>query len=96
MRNILITLFLLLSVTMAQAETVEIDIHGMTCAFCVEGLQKQLSKLPDVAKVEVSLKFKKVRIESKGERLDMEKVREAIIDAGFAPVEVHQIASDQS
>ena len=96
MPRILILLTLLLSFTLVQAETVEIDIHGMTCAFCVEGLQKQLSKVPEVAKVDVSLKHKKVRIESKGEKLDIEKVREAIVNAGYTPMEVHQIASDQS
>ena len=82
--------------SLVQAETVEIDIHGMSCAFCVEGLQKQLSKLPDVAKVEVSLKLKKVRIQSKGEELDMERVRGAIVDAGFTPLEAHKPTSDQS
>lgn len=94
MYRVIIIFALLMPFKWVQAETVEVDIHGMTCAFCVEGLQQQLSKLPDVAKVEVSLKFKKVRIQSIAGQLDMERVREAIIDAGYTPVESRQIAHD--
>lgn len=64
--------FLMLSATIViqlysvllHAEQVEIDIHGMTCAFCVDSLQRNLGKLPDIKSVEVSLKLKKVRIET--------------------------------
>lgn len=94
MYRVIIIFALLMPFNWVQAEIVEVDIHGMTCAFCVEGLQQQLSKLPDVAKVEVSLKFKKVRIQSIAGQLDMERVREAIIDAGYTPVESRQIAHD--
>ena len=95
MPRFLMLLILLSPFALVEAETVEIDIHGMSCAFCVEGLQKQLSKLPDIAQVDVSLKRKKVRIESKGEELDMERVRKAIVDAGFTPVESRTITNDQ-
>ncbi len=89
-------LFLLMSpFATARAETVEVDIHGMTCAFCVEGLQNELSQLPDVARVDVSLKNKKVRIVSVGESLDMERVRSAIIDAGYTPMEVRHSDDDK-
>ena len=84
---------LILPFAMAWAEVVEVDIHGMTCAFCVEGLHRELSELPDVSKVDVSLKNKKVRIVSDGETLDIDRVREAIIDAGFTPVEIHHVDS---
>ncbi len=86
---------LILPFTVAQAETVEVDIHGMTCSFCVEGLQNQLSRLPDVAQVDVSLKNKKVRIISDAESLDMVRVRSAIIDAGYTPVEVRHLGDDE-
>ena len=85
---------LILPFTMARADIVEVDIHGMTCSFCVEGLQNELSRLPDVARVEVSLKNKKVRIISEAESLDMERVRSAIIDAGYTPVEVRHLGDE--
>ena len=86
---------LILPFSMAQAETVEVDIHGMTCSFCVEGLHNELSRLPDVAQVDVSLKNKKVRIISNTESLDMVRVRSAIIDAGYTPVEVRHLGDDE-
>ena len=86
---------LILPFTLARADTVEVDIHGMTCGFCVEGLQKELSQLPDVARVDVSLKNKKVRISSAGDSLDMERVRSAIIDAGYTPVEIRHLGDEE-
>ena len=87
--------FLLMLVSLAQAETVEVDILGMSCSFCVEGLADNLSQLPDVARVDVSLKNKVVRIVSAEESLDMDRVRSAIIDAGFTPAEVRKIRTDE-
>jgi len=75
----------------AVADMVEIDIHGMSCSFCVEGLQKELSQLPGIERVEVSLKNKKVLIVSGGEELDLERVNQAIIDSGFTPMETRHI-----
>ena len=92
-RAVLISV-LLLPFTMARADIVEVDIHGMTCSFCVEGLQKELLQLPDVAQVDVSLKHKKVRVVSEGDSLDMDRVRGAIIDAGFTPMEVRHLVDD--
>ena len=93
MTRIWILFMLILPFAVAQAEMVEVEIHGMTCAFCVEGLHSELSELPDVSKVDVSLKNKKVRIVSDGETLDIDGVRKAIIDAGFTPVEIRHVDS---
>jgi copper chaperone CopZ len=70
------------------ADTIEVDVHGLTCAFCVDSLQRQLKKLPDIEKVEVSLKTKKVRIVSSSEHIDRARVREIVIDSGFTPVNI--------
>lgn len=86
---------LLMLVPLVQADTVEVDILGMSCSFCVEGLQDRLSRLPDVAQVDVSLKNKVVRIVSEEEPLDMDRVRSAIIEAGFTPAEVRHIRNDE-
>jgi len=53
-----ILFFLSLSLYSLNGATVEIDVHGMTCAFCVDSLQTKLQKLPHVNKVDVSLKHK--------------------------------------
>ncbi|MEN8108713.1 MAG: heavy metal-associated domain-containing protein [Pseudomonadota bacterium] len=70
------------------AEQIEIDVHGMTCAFCVDSLQRNLRKLPDVESAEVSLKRKKVRIETTGDTVDIERIKETVLDSGFTPVKI--------
>lgn len=76
------------------ADTIEVDVHGLTCAFCVDSLQRQLKKLPDIEKVAVSLKAKKVRIVSSSEHIDRARVREIVIDSGFTPVNIRTIQDE--
>ena len=85
---LLVSIVISLSASNAIAEQLEIDIHGMTCAFCVDSVQRNLGKLPDVQSVEVSLKLKKVRIETKSKKADIERIRRTILDAGFTPVKI--------
>lgn len=70
------------------AEQIEIDIHGMTCGFCVDSLQRNLGKLPDVESAEVSLKLKIIRVKTRGEKVDIERIKQTILDTGFTPVKV--------
>ncbi len=95
MKMLLIILVLILPPASVKAETVEVKIHGMTCSFCVEGLQDELLQLADVVEVDISLKNKKVRLVSKGESLDMDRVRKAIIDAGFTPIETLHLEREE-
>ena len=81
--------------TIAFAEQIEIDIHGMTCAFCVDSLQRNLGKLPDVESARVSLKLKKVRIETRGDKTDIERIRQTILDTGFTPVKIMPVPDAQ-
>ncbi len=76
------------------ADTIEVDVHGFTCAFCVDSLQRQLKKLPDIEQVDVSLKFKKVRIVSSAEHMDIARIRKIVIDSGFTPVNIRTIEDD--
>ncbi len=92
MYKILLLLFAGLLAAQANAgEVVEIDVHGMTCGFCVDAVQRNLRKLPDVEKAEVSLKLKKVRIHAKDNGLDIDRVRKTILDAGFTPIDVKRL-----
>ena len=85
-------LILLLGIALpatAFSETLEIDIYGMTCAFCVDSLQRKLGKLPEITQVDVSLKNKKVRVDTGDKKADIDAIKQAIIDSGFTPVKVH-------
>ena len=90
MNRVLILLLMFLPLA-ATADRVEIDIHGMSCSFCVEGLQDELSQLPDVEQVQVSLKNKKVLIISKEGDLDLDRIKRAIVDSGYTPKEIRHI-----
>jgi copper chaperone CopZ len=92
MRHLLITvLFAIGSMQPALARTLEIEVYGMTCAFCVDSLQRTFNKNEDVKKVDVSLEQKKVRIETKGDLPSVETIRQMILDAGFTPVKVTEL-----
>ena len=78
----------LLTAVPAAARTVEVDVHGMTCGFCVDSLQRKFSKMDSVETVKVSLKFKKVRIETAENLPTIETIKKAVLDAGFTPVRV--------
>ena len=84
---------LLLS-TASTADTIEVDVHGLTCAFCVDSLQRQLKKLPDIEQVDVSLKSKKVRIVSSAGHVDIARIRKIVIDSGFTPVNIRVIEDE--
>jgi len=82
-------LFLLLNIFSVNAlaidqQTIEIEVTGMTCPFCVYGTEKNLRKLEGVEKVDVSLDKKKARIVMKeGQTGDIDAIKKAITDAGF-------------
>jgi copper chaperone CopZ len=92
MRHLLITvLFTIGLMQPVLARTLEIEVYGMTCAFCVDSLQRTFNKNEDVEKVDVRLEQKKVRLETKGDLPSVETIRQMIRDAGFTPVKVTEL-----
>ena len=85
---VLTFLFTVLLFQMAVARTVEVDVYGMTCAFCVDSLERKFGKMESVSKVEVSLKLKKIRLETAETLPTIETIKQTILDAGFTPVKV--------
>ncbi len=72
----------------ALARTLEIEVHGMTCAFCVDSLQRTFDKNKLFKKVDVSLEQKKLRLFTEGDLPTEESIRKMILDAGFTPTRV--------
>jgi periplasmic mercuric ion binding protein len=73
------------------ANTIEVEVNGLTCAFCVDSLQRQLRKLPDVEQVDVSLKLKKVRIVTRSQNTELKKIEETVINSGFTPLKIRKL-----
>lgn len=88
-------LFLVLSwsaVSVAGAETVRATVNGMVCAFCAQGIEKRLSKMPAAQEVFVDLKRRVVAVEAKpGQTLDQNAITSEITDAGYDVVKLEVV-----
>lgn len=74
------------------AEVAKITVNGMVCAFCVQGIEKSLNKLPQTKAVYVNLDKKIVAVEAKdGQKLDLAKVKEGIMDSGYDVIKVETV-----
>lgn len=85
----LCTTFLLADV--AFARTIEVEVHGMTCPFCVDSLERKFKKMDAVDKVQVSLKMKTVRLETDENLPTIETIKQAVLDAGFTPTKIIEL-----
>ncbi len=66
------------------ATSVKATVNGMVCAFCAQGIEKRLSKLPATKAVYVDLKQKVVLVEARdGQALDHKTITAEITDAGY-------------
>lgn len=86
---------ILLSVTLSTAFAVtsmKATVNGMVCAFCAQGIEKRISKMPATKAVYVDLKQKTVVVEPKeGMALDQKAIIEEVKDAGYDVVKVESI-----
>lgn len=76
----------------AAAESVKATVNGMVCAFCAQGIEKSLMKMPATKAVFVDLKKKIVAVEAKdGQTLDGKKITAEIKDAGYDVVKLETV-----
>ncbi len=88
-----VIVFLSASAFGADETVLEIDINGMTCAFCVYSLEKELGKLSEVEEVLISLKSNKARLTLKeGAQIDSDTLQEVVLQAGYTPGEVRDVS----
>ena len=81
--RVLISLLLLASAS-ARAATIEMNVNGLVCAFCAQGIEKQLRKFPATADVIVSLEQKLVAVALKdGQDIPDTELRRALTNAGY-------------
>jgi copper chaperone CopZ len=80
-----VVIALLLAVpAFVQAATVEMNVNGLVCAFCAQGIEKQLRKFPATADVVVSLEQKLVAVALKeGQDIPDAELRRALTNAGY-------------
>jgi len=62
-------------------------VTGMTCASCAAHVQKATAKLDGVELSEVNIATEKLNVRYDGQKLDFEKIKKAIENAGYGLVE---------
>ena len=82
---------LAISVPTAYATTIQMTVNGLVCAFCAQGIEKKLRKLPETADVFVSLEEKVVAVALKdGQDIPDPTLKKALTDAGYTVVDIHR------
>jgi copper chaperone CopZ len=73
----------------ASAKTVEMNVNGLVCAFCAQGIEKTMKGFPAADGVLVSLEHRIVAVHLKdGQDIEDAALRKAITDAGYSLVSV--------
>ena len=73
------------------ARTIEMDVNGLVCAFCAQGIEKTLRGFPATEHVFVSLEHRIVAVELKdGQDIGDAALKKAITDAGYALVNIRR------
>ena len=69
----------------AFAATIEMHVNGLVCAFCAQGIEKKLRKLPATGDVMVSLEAHIVAVALKaGQDIADAELRKTLTNAGYA------------
>lgn len=92
MKKLLVALMLLSTTVFAKPLTgeVHVQVKGMVCAFCAQGLTKSFKKLSEVESVKVSLEGKFVHLVLKKDKsLEDTQILQTITDAGYEGVIGH-------
>lgn len=75
----------------AQAKPVTVQVKGMVCAFCAQGIEKKFKALSEVKTVKVSLETKKVDLETRdGQDVSDERIRAIVTDAGYEVLKIER------
>ena len=89
--KLLIALLLLTMSPLAAAKTIEMDVNGLVCGFCAQGIEKTLKALPATAAVFVSLEHRLVAVRLKdGSDIDDATLRKALKDSGYTVVGIRR------
>jgi mercuric ion binding protein len=76
---------------LASATTIEMDVNGLVCGFCAQGIEKTLKGYPATEGVFVSLEHRLVAVHLKdGSEVDDAALRKALKDSGYTVVGIRR------
>lgn len=94
MKKVILVLCCLIIPKMGYGKTYIIDINGMVCDFCAQGISKTFSKkLPNITDLSVDLDKKQVRFQS-DKPIDQNKIEKLIKNAGYDMTNI-QVMEDE-
>lgn len=66
------------------ASSLKLQVNGMVCSFCAQGIEKRLKSLPDTGAIFIDLRNKVVAVEPRpGQALDAQRVATEVREAGY-------------
>jgi copper chaperone CopZ len=70
---------------MAQAaSSLKLQVNGMVCSFCAQGIEKRLKGIPEAGPIFIDLRSKVVAVEARtGQTLNAERVATEVREAGY-------------
>ncbi len=79
-----VSLFILAGAALAAPPAYKLRVDGLACPFCAYGIEKQLSKLEGVARIDVDIAKGAVTVKlNEGATLDEAAAKAAVKRAGF-------------
>jgi cation transport ATPase len=79
-----VALLLPAAVLAQTASSLKLQVNGMVCAFCAQGIEKRLKALPEAGPIFIDLRNKVVAVESRaGQPLNAERVASEVRQAGY-------------
>ena len=96
MKKVMLIVMVLFSLN-SYALTQKVEVLGMVCAFCAQGIEKSFRSDENVKDIFVSLENYFVVIESKDEKgIDEKLIRAIITDAGYDATKIEVISDTVS
>jgi periplasmic mercuric ion binding protein len=88
----LLGLTMISGVAQAAIQTIKVEVNGMVCAFCAQGIEKKMRSLTQTQDVYVDLRNKVVAVQLKdGQKLSHDTVKELIKDAGYDVTKIETV-----
>ena len=75
------------------AETINVNVNGMVCAFCAQGIEAKFKKVSDVDEIHVDLDHGLVQLHTTDDGLTDDAIQKIITEAGYTVVAIKRGAS---
>jgi periplasmic mercuric ion binding protein len=92
MNKLLFVMATIALIPAAQSDTIKASVNGMVCAFCAQGIEKNLQATGKTKDIFVSLKQKVIAAELKeGEKISHEDFKALVSDSGYTVTKIETV-----